>query len=108
MVAIPDEWRLACKRALGEGKKEKDMANILAVPGPNSRFKLSGAHPAGFWAGLWHGVIAPVTFIVSLFNDNVRIYETNNRGRLYDFGFIIGISAACGGSGSSANAAPSM
>ncbi len=79
------------------------MANIFAVPGPNSKYKLPGARQAGFLAGFWHGIICPITFIVSLFNPNVRIYETNNRGRLYDFGFIIGISGAFGGSGSSAN-----
>ena len=78
------------------------MANILAVAGPNSKYKLPGAEPAGFWAGFWHGIISPITFIVSLFNPDVRIYEVNNRGRLYDFGFIIGISGACGG-GSSAS-----
>ncbi len=77
------------------------MANILAVPGPNSKYKLSGANPAGFWAGFWHGIICPITFLVSLFNSDVRIYETNNRGLLYDFGFILGISGAFGGSGSS-------
>ena len=77
------------------------MANILAVAGPNSKYQLPGAKPAGFWAGLWHGLIAPITFIVSLFTPNVRIYETNNRGRLYDFGFIIGISGSFGGGCSS-------
>jgi hypothetical protein len=30
----------------------------------------------------------------------VRIYETHNRGRLYDFGFLLGASAALGGGGS--------
>ena len=78
------------------------MANILAVAGPNSKYKLPGASPAGFWAGLWHGLIAPITFIISIFNLNVRIYETNNRGRLYDFGFILGVSSSFGGSGSKA------
>jgi hypothetical protein len=75
------------------------MANILAVAGPGSKYQIPRAQPAGFWAGLWHGLISPITFIVSLFNPRVRIYETNNRGRLYDFGFIIGISGAFGGSG---------
>jgi hypothetical protein len=77
------------------------MANILAVAGPNSKYQLPEAKPAGFWAGLWHGLIAPITFIVSLFTPKVRIYETNNKGRLYDFGFIIGISGSFGGGGSS-------
>ena len=66
---------------------------FFLVPGSNSKYKLPGAEPAGFWAGLWHGLIAPITFIVSLFADGVRIYETNNRGRWYDFGFMLGIGA---------------
>jgi polyferredoxin len=78
------------------------MANILAVAGPGSKYRLPGAGAAGFWAGLWHGLICPITFIVSLFNSNVRIYEVNNRGRWYDFGFILGASCAFGGSGSKA------
>jgi hypothetical protein len=69
------------------------MANALCVAGANSKYKQEGADPAGFWAGLWHGIIAPITFIVSLFSDGVRIYETNNNGRWYDFGFMLGIGA---------------
>ena len=69
------------------------MPNILLVAGSNSKYKLPDAEPAGFWAGLWHGLIAPITFIVSLFADGVRIYETNNRGRWYGFGFMLGIGA---------------
>ena len=67
------------------------MANILALAGPNSKYKQPGAKPAGFWAGLWHGLLAVIVFIVSLFTPKVRIYETNNRGRLYDFGFLLGV-----------------
>ncbi len=44
-------------------------------------------------------MICPLTFFVSLFTPNVRIYETHNRGRLYDFGFLLGASGALGGSG---------
>lgn len=77
------------------------MANILAVAGPNSKYNQQDHLQAGFWAGLWHGLIAPITFIFSLFNLNVRIYETNNTGRWYDFGFLIGISISFGGSGAS-------
>ncbi len=79
------------------------MANALAVAGPNSKYEQPDAAPAGFLAGLWHGLILPITFIVSLFNMNVRIYETNNSGRWYDFGFLIGVSSSFGGSGSTVN-----
>lgn len=76
------------------------MANVLAVAGPNSRWQQPGAGVAGFWAGLWHGLICPITFIVSLFAPGVRVYEVKNRGRWYDFGFLIGASSSLGGSGS--------
>lgn len=55
------------------------------------------AAPANFWMGLWHGFIALFTFIVSLFNDNVTIYEVNNVGKLYNLGFILGAMIFFGG-----------
>lgn len=45
---------------------------------------------AGFWLGLWHGVIAPITFVISLFSDTVSVYEVHNNGNWYNFGFVIG------------------
>jgi hypothetical protein len=69
------------------------MGNVLSVAGSRSKYKLPGARPAGFLGGLWHGLIAPLTFIVSLFLSGVSIYETNNNGRWYEFGFMIGICA---------------
>jgi len=54
---------------------------------------------AGFWNGLWHGFITPVTFIVSLFNKAVGVYEVHNNGGWYDFGFVLGLSMIFGGSG---------
>lgn len=51
----------------------------------------------GFWYGLWQGFVAPITFVVSLFNDAVRIYAFPNAGRWYDFGFMLGIGGFTGG-----------
>ena len=68
------------------------MPNSFAMAGPNSMYALPNGRPAGFLAGLWHGLIAPVTFLVSLLQPNVRIYETNNSGRLYDLGFLVGVT----------------
>lgn len=59
------------------------------------------AEPAGFWMGLWHGFISLFTFIISLFNDKIDIYEVNNTGKLYDLGFILGILIFYGGSSKS-------
>lgn len=76
----------------------RTMRNILAVAGSNSKYKVLGSDSAGFWAGLWHGIVAPVTFIVSLFVPGVSIYETHNNGRWYEFGFMLGIGSSMGGS----------
>ena len=52
----------------------------------------------GFFWGLWDGAIAPISFIVSLFNNSFRIYGTPNSGLWYDFGFLIGVGFWAGGS----------
>ena len=49
-----------------------------------------GSDPHGFWSGLWHGIIAPISFIVSLFSNEVAMYAVNNTGGWYDFGFVLG------------------
>jgi hypothetical protein len=56
-----------------------------------------GASVAGFWMGLWHGFIAPVTFVISLFTDSVSLYEVHNSGNWYDFGFVLGAGILFGG-----------
>ena len=57
---------------------------------------------AGFWLGIWHGFIAPFTFIISLFSRNVYVFEVHNNGGWYTFGFLLGASMIFGGSGGGA------
>lgn len=45
----------------------------------------------GFLAGLWHGFIFPVAWVVSLFDGNAAVYAVPNNGGWYDFGYFIGI-----------------
>ncbi|NNC75996.1 MAG: hypothetical protein HKN93_10860 [Acidimicrobiia bacterium] len=52
---------------------------------------------AGFWMGLWHGLITPITFVISLFTDNVNIYEVHNSGNWYDLGYALGLGMSIGG-----------
>jgi hypothetical protein len=59
---------------------------------------------AGFWRGLWNGIIAPVTFIISLFNPNVQMYEVHNNGGWYNLGFIFGMMIIFGGGAGGAGA----
>ena len=60
--------------------------------GTNTEAKL-----AGFFSGIWHGWIAPVTLIISLFNKNIGIYEVYNNGFLYDLGYYMAIISGFGG-----------
>ncbi|MGA8044658.1 MAG: hypothetical protein WCA30_00160 [Dermatophilaceae bacterium] len=72
---------------------------LLAGCAASANDAASPANDAGFWLGLWQGFIAPFAFIVSLFDDSVGIYEVENNGGWYDFGYIIGLSAIFSGSG---------
>lgn len=53
--------------------------------------------PVGFWYGLWHGIILPFAWVVSLFDSDVAIYAIYNNGGWYDFGFVLGTGALFGG-----------
>ncbi len=53
--------------------------------------------PAGFFWGIWHGWVAPVSLVIGIFKKNIRIYEVNNAGWWYDLGFYIAIIGGFGG-----------
>lgn len=97
-------------RATGTHRREVAAAAVLVLlsilvayctAGPNSAAG-QGANVAGFWLGLWQGFIAPITFLVSLFNHSVGIYEVHNNGGWYNFGFLLGVSIFFSGSGAGA------
>jgi LPXTG-motif cell wall-anchored protein len=75
------------------------MTSCIAGTNPTAGTSDAGGQIAGFWLGLWHGAIACVTFIVSLFTDSVNVYEVYNSGNWYDFGFMLGISLILSGGG---------
>ncbi len=52
---------------------------------------------AGFFWGVWHGWIAPISLIGGLFNRDLRIYEIMNSGWMYDLGFYIAVISGFGG-----------
>jgi hypothetical protein len=66
------------------------------VPGDDT---YTDTHPAGFFWGIWHGWVAPISLIVGLFNHSIRIYEPINTGWTYDLGFYIAIISGFGGLG---------
>jgi len=74
------------------------LAACTAGPNPAVGTPDSGGDTAGFFLGLWHGIIAPITFVISLFSDTVNVYDVHNSGAWYDFGFVLGAVFLIGGS----------
>lgn len=75
------------------------MVLAACAPGVNPEVGMAAVDGgvAGFWQGLWHGFIAPITFVISLFTDGVNIYDVHNSGNWYDFGFVLGAGILFGG-----------
>jgi hypothetical protein len=74
------------------------------APGPNQVQGTTSEHHevAGFWLGLWQGLIAPLVFVVSLFKKGLNIYEVHNNGAWYNFGYLFGLACFFGGGGNKA------
>lgn len=70
---------------------------VLAACAASQAPDATVAGAPGFLLGFWHGLIAPVAFLISLFTDAVRVYAVPNLGRWYDFGFMLGIGGFSGG-----------
>ena len=75
----------------------------VTTPETNVRLTTPAANPlvnepaengvvAGVVQGLWHGIIAPVTLVMSFFNEAVQMYEVHNNGREYNLGFLLGVA----------------
>ena len=75
------------------------LAGCADGPNPTVGKPTEEGKLAGFWLGLWHGFISPVTFIISLFSKTVRMYEVHNNGGWYNFGFLLGMMIILGGGG---------
>ncbi len=89
-VAQMSVWRKVFFVLMGLG----GLALLVGCAPGDARFQ---SHTAGFWAGLWHGLICLITFVISLFKDGVRFYECNNSGHTYDLGFLLGAMIMFGG-----------
>jgi hypothetical protein len=66
----------------------------INAPGPNPLVNKPRAQSriAGILMGIWHGVISPVTLVVSFFNPKVQMYEVHNDGSQYNLGFLLGVA----------------
>ena len=70
------------------------MLHIGCLPGDG---KHTAEKPAGFLWGIWHGWLAPLSLIWSIFNSDIRVYEPFNTGWWSDFGFYMAVISGFGG-----------
>jgi hypothetical protein len=67
------------------------------------------ADPYGFFAGIWHGIIFPLTLVANIVSwvlsligislwENIQIVGRPNTGVFYYIGFVIGLSSLSGAS----------
>ena len=65
----------------------------LSAPGVNPLMNQGDAsgRVARAGAGLWHGIIAPITLVLSFFSSDIHMYEVHNAGAEYDLGFLLGV-----------------
>ena len=66
----------------------------INAPGPNPLVNVADSQRpvASTLLGIWHGIISPVTLVISFFDPIVQIYEVHNDGSLYNLGFLIGVA----------------
>ena len=71
-----------------------DATIRLSTPGPNplANEAAENGGVAGVAQGLWHGLIAPVTLVLSFFNESIQMYEVHNTGKEYNLGFLVGVA----------------
>ncbi len=78
-------------------------AGQIDVPGFKIQLYAPGLNPlvntaneqgrtSGIGIGIWHGIISPVTLVMSFINPNVQIYEVHNDGNQYNAGFLLGVA----------------
>ena len=81
------------------------LVTVSCAPGPNELAESPDGEGkvAGFWWGLWHGIITPITFIISLFDQSVQMYEVHNNGGWYNLGYLLGLVVIFGGGGGGAS-----
>ena len=97
LVTLPVALALlltACAPSSSVQVTTPDSTMQLTAPGPNPMLNqpdgLGRVARAG--AGLWHGIIAPVTLVFSFFDSDIHMYEVHNAGSEYDLGFLLGVT----------------
>jgi hypothetical protein len=84
----------ACAPSTSVQVTTPNTMTLLTAPGPNPMLNQPDAlgRVARAGAGLWHGMIAPITLVLSFFNADIHMYEVHNAGSEYDLGFLLGVT----------------
>jgi hypothetical protein len=91
----PDPGKPAGTPAPNNGQINLPGVSIqVYAPGPNPMVDEADAsgHIAGILLGIWHGIISPVTMVLSFVNNNAQMYEVHNDGPQYNLGFLLGVA----------------
>lgn len=64
---------------------------VVTLAGCAHQYSPDAFEQYGFFSGIWHGMIAPFSFIGSFFMDDVYVFGQPNTGTFYYVGFTLGI-----------------
>lgn len=65
-------------------------AILLSSCAVNHDHNYTNIEPAGFFLGLWHGLILPFSFVATFFSNDVSLYESIHNGT-YNIGYVLGL-----------------
>jgi hypothetical protein len=57
-------------------------------------YQYSDDNLAGFFSGIWDGLLAPYSLVARWFISDVVMYAIPNTGWFYDLGFLLGIGGS--------------
>ena len=98
LVVVLFAVMLAALGACAPGSKvnldKTDSEIKFTAPGPNPELDTPAENGpvAGLAMGFWHGLISPVTLIMSFLNPVTEMYEVHNNGPMYNLGFLLGVA----------------
>lgn len=74
--------------------EKTDQEIQFTAPGPNPELgkPAENGKVAGLGTGFWHGLISPVTLIMSFLSPPKEMYEVHNDGPMYNLGYLIGVA----------------
>jgi hypothetical protein len=84
----------ACAPGKSVNLSKTDTEIQFTTPGsnPEAGKPVENGKVAGLITGVWHGLISPVTLIISFFNPVIQMYEVHNNGSLYNLGYLVGVA----------------